>query len=210
MLLFLQRFHLAGNPRQEFQQQRQTHERQPFRERGRGRGQEQRSYNNIFAGFDAQLLAQAFNVEERLIRELQNERNGGAIVSVRGELGVINPPRSQRFDEEEERGGGGRRGRHSEREREREQREHRGREGRQDNGLEESICTMKIRTNIGDPSKADFYTPQAGHISTVSGVDLPILWWLQLSAEKGTLYNVSAKSCPTLEQFLNPYIYPYR
>lgn len=61
----------------------------------------------------------------------------------------------------------------------------------EENGLEETICTMRLRENIGDRSRADIYTPQAGRINTLNSHNLPILFWLQLSAEHGLLHNVS-------------------
>ncbi|KAI4326563.1 hypothetical protein MLD38_031865 [Melastoma candidum] len=57
------------------------------------------------------------------------------------------------------------------------------------NGLEETVCSMRLREQIGHPSRADLYTPGAGHISTVDSHNLPILFWLQLSATHGVLHN---------------------
>ena len=50
---------------------------------------------------------------------------------------------------------------------------------------------MKIKENIGKPSTADVYSPQAGRISTLNSLSMPILRHLRLSAERGFLYNVS-------------------
>ncbi|XP_024032266.1 legumin B-like, partial [Morus notabilis] len=64
------------------------------------------------------------------------------------------------------------------------------RDGRDcDNGLEETFCSMRLKENIGDPSRADIFTPQAGRISTVNSFNLPILRHLRLSAERGVLYK---------------------
>ncbi|XP_058770848.1 legumin J-like [Vicia villosa] len=57
------------------------------------------------------------------------------------------------------------------------------------NGLEETICTAKIRENIARPSRADLYNPRAGRISTVNSLTLPILRNLRLSAEYVLLYR---------------------
>lgn len=116
-------------------------------------------------------------------RRLQNENdNRNNIARVEGGLKVVRPPREHggRGWEEEPEG----------------QRErdvgYGGRGGRSDmNGLEETLCSMRLRENIGNPSRADVYTQQAGHISTLNSHKLPILYWLQLSAEKGHLYRVS-------------------
>lgn len=115
-------------------------------------------------------------MEQRLAKQLQNEKDKrGAIVKVKGDLQVIRPPRRQ-----------SERGSESEEESENE----RGQWGR-DNGLEETICTMKLKENIDDPSRSDIYTPEVGRISTLNSLNLPILKWLQLSAERGVLQNVS-------------------
>ncbi|KAE8735966.1 Legumin B [Hibiscus syriacus] len=45
---------------------------------------------------------------------------------------------------------------------------------------------LKHRT---DSSFADIFNPRGGRITTVNGFNLPILKWLQLSAERGVLYN---------------------
>ena len=87
--------------------------------------------------------------------------------------------REERWEEERER---------EQRERERDWRSPR---GDYDNGLEETFCSMRLKENIGDPSRADIFTPQAGRISTVNSFNLPILRHLRLSAERGVLYNVS-------------------
>ncbi|KAJ0111380.1 hypothetical protein Patl1_01775 [Pistacia atlantica] len=165
--MYPRKFNLAGNPEDEFQQQQQ--------QQSRGRRQsQQKSCNNIFCGFDTKILAEVFQVEQSLVKQLQNEKdNRGAIVKVKGDLQVIRPPRIQSergFESEEE----------SEYER--------GRRGR-DNGLEETICTMKLKENIHDPSRSDIYTPEVGRITSLNSLNLPILKWLQLSAERGVLQN---------------------
>ncbi|KAI5395202.1 legumin B-like [Lathyrus oleraceus] len=58
-----------------------------------------------------------------------------------------------------------------------------------ENGLEETICSAKIRENIARPSRADLYNPRAGRISTVNSLTLPILRNLRLSAEYVLLYR---------------------
>ncbi|KAI4301096.1 hypothetical protein L6164_034412 [Bauhinia variegata] len=61
--------------------------------------------------------------------------------------------------------------------------------GHGENGLEETICTLRVRENVGSPARADIYTPHAGRIATLNSVKLPILADLQLSAERGVLYK---------------------
>ncbi|CAK8571959.1 unnamed protein product [Lathyrus sativus] len=57
------------------------------------------------------------------------------------------------------------------------------------NGLEETICSVKIRENIARPSRTDLYNSRAGRISTVNSLTLPILRNLRLSAEYVRLYR---------------------
>ncbi|XP_058181367.1 11S globulin seed storage protein Ana o 2.0101-like [Rhododendron vialii] len=130
------------------------------------RGQEQWSGNNIFQGFDPQTLAEAFGVDEETSRRLQsNNDRRGFIVRVEKEFDVVRPPRYEEEEEERER------------------------EYRRVNGLEETICTAKIKENIDDPERADIYTARAGRIRTLNSQNLPILRNLQLSAKRAVLYR---------------------
>nr|A0A1L6K371.1 RecName: Full=11S globulin; AltName: Full=11S legumin; AltName: Allergen=Jug n 4; Contains: RecName: Full=11S globulin acidic chain; Contains: RecName: Full=11S globulin basic chain; Flags: Precursor [Juglans nigra]APR62629.1 legumin [Juglans nigra] len=184
-------FYLAGNPDDEFrpqgQQEYEQHRRQQQHQQRHGEpGQQQRgSGNNVFSGFDADFLADAFNVDTETARRLQSENDHRrSIVRVEGrQLQVIRPRWSREEQEREER-----KERERERESESERRQSR-RGGRDDNGLEETICTLRLRENIGDPSRADIYTEEAGRISTANSHTLPVLRWLQLSAERGALYS---------------------
>lgn len=58
------------------------------------------------------------------------------------------------------------------------------------NGLEETLCTAKLRENLDEPARADVYNPHGGRISSLNSLTLPVLSWLRLSAEKGVLYRV--------------------
>ncbi|XP_028758363.1 11S globulin [Neltuma alba] len=57
------------------------------------------------------------------------------------------------------------------------------------NGLEETICTLRVREHVGSAARADIYTPHAGRIATLNSIKLPILADLRLSAERGVLYE---------------------
>ncbi|XP_043693245.1 cocosin 1-like [Telopea speciosissima] len=153
------KFFLAGNP------QRQEGQRGERGERGE-RGSEEEG-TNIFNGFNTQLLSEVFGVDEETARKLQSEDDDrGTIVHVKRGLQLISPP--QRWEEEEE------------------QRE---RQERGANGLEETLCSIRLIENIDDPTRADVYNPHAGRISSLNSQKLPILNYLQLSAERGVLYS---------------------
>ena len=159
-----QTFYLAGNPEEEFKQifQQSPFSRDPSR---REAEQFSENKNTMFKGFDSRFLEEAFNVDAELVRKLQGQNdNRNNIVRVKGELELVSPMTSRGMEEERQR--------------------------YDENGLEETFCSMSIRKNIGRSSKADFFSPQAGRISSVNSLNLPILRHLRLSAEKGNLYSV--------------------
>lgn len=137
------------------------------------------NFGNIFQGLDVELIAESFRVESELARRVKGEDDRrGHIVEAQEELQIVQP----RFEE----GEGWER-----REREMERRwSRRGHGSRSPNGLEETLCTMRLRENIDNPVRADFYNPRAGRITSLNSFSLPILSYLQLSAEKGVLYRV--------------------
>ena len=180
------RFYLAGNPQDEFNQQGQSQSRRgqqgqsqwdqdQQQQRGRsghqqqqgGRSrhqQQQGNNNNIFAGFNTQLLADALNIDQQTAQQLQGQNdNRPQIVRVKGRLDFVQPAESEQ--EERQQQGQGR------------------------NGFEETFCNFRIKENIGRPSRADVFSPQAGRVSTLNSFKLPILRHLDLSAERGFFYN---------------------
>ncbi|PIN11027.1 hypothetical protein CDL12_16381 [Handroanthus impetiginosus] len=124
--------------------------------------QARETFYNIIQSFDPTMLADAYNVPEELVRRMQTEeKERGLIVMARERMSFIHP------------------------EEEREQREWR---GERDNGLEETLCTMKISFNLESRREADIYSRQAGKVNIVDRHKLPILKYLDLSAEKGNLF----------------------
>ncbi|KAI6693542.1 hypothetical protein NL676_021252 [Syzygium grande] len=153
----------------------------------RGQQQQQESFSNIFSGFDDDILSDSFNVENELVQRLKGQCDQrGHIVEAQDELQVLSP----RYD----RGKEGER--EWEREREWQERSRRGHgifnntsEDAGANGLEEILCTLRLRENIDNPERADIYNPRGGRITTLNSFSLPILSHLQLSAERGVLYR---------------------
>ncbi|CAN4091119.1 unnamed protein product [Withania somnifera] len=167
-------FFLAGNPHPKGLSGSRYEEE--IHSRGEQEQPPQQSSGNFIDGFDKDLMADAFNVDRELIRRLEGrEDQRGQIVRAE-RFDVLSPE----FEEEEE-----------EEQHHRPRREHEGRRGFFPNGLEETICTMRIRENLGRPSRADVYNPRGGRVSTLNSHKLPILNWLQLSAERGVLYQAS-------------------
>ncbi|CAA6655281.1 unnamed protein product [Spirodela intermedia] len=60
-------------------------------------------------------------------------------------------------------------------------------EEQEDNGLEETLCNLRLDENIADPAKFDIYSRQGGHLTTLNSQKLPVLRLLRLSAERGHL-----------------------
>ncbi|KAJ3679396.1 hypothetical protein LUZ60_017407 [Juncus effusus] len=127
---------------------------------------------SILNGFDIQLLAEALGVNPELVRKLQTRtEQGGEIVHVQHGFQLLRASRSQEPQQEQEFQG------------ERYQ-EGTGLQGNYSNGLDESFCTMRIRENIDDPSRADFFNPRAGRITTINSQKLPILNNVQMSVSR--------------------------
>ncbi|XWS53810.1 hypothetical protein CRYUN_Cryun10bG0032100 [Craigia yunnanensis] len=206
------KFFLAGNPQEglvtggQRQSQRQSRDRsqsQGKSRRGEEEEQQESGGNNILGGFDEKLLAEVFGIDTKLARKLQNENDKrGAIVKMEHEFQLTSPEeteeeqRQQGSEEEEEeeeegseeeggqrreQGGGSRRQGHQKRQ---------GRKGERGsrNGLEETFCTMRLKHRT-DSSYADVFNPRAGRITTVNSFNLPVLQFLQLSAERGVLFK---------------------
>ncbi|KAK9067545.1 hypothetical protein SSX86_011656 [Deinandra increscens subsp. villosa] len=128
-------------------------------EQGKEQSPEEGS-SNIFRGFDLDILREAFNVDQETAEKLQSrDDNRGHIIRVERGLQVIRPP--MRIDQEIR--------------------------GPRDNGLEETVCSAKITSNINDASHADFYSPEAGWTNHLNSFKLPVLQMVQLSAERGVL-----------------------
>lgn len=131
------------------------------------RGQEsepaRQTFQNIIRAFDENLMAEAFDVPVETVRNMQKETNRGLIVKVEGGMRMIRP------DEGEEGG------------------EMYNDQG-PDNGLEETICNMRIHQNLDTRGQADVYSRQAGRLHLVNMQKLPILRYMDMSAEKGHLF----------------------
>lgn len=111
-------------------------------------------------------MAEAFNIPQEIVKRMQTvEEERGLIVMARERMRFIRP------DEEE-------------------QEEYRRGGSESDNGFEETFCTMNIRTNVESRRDADIYSRQAGKLNVVDRHKLPILKYMDMSAEKGNLYPV--------------------
>ncbi|KAK9146374.1 hypothetical protein Sjap_006277 [Stephania japonica] len=126
------------------------------------------NYNNIFSGFADEILQEVLGTSRETVERVKGRNDyRGHIILVRHGLQMIKPLRYEEEDEQQ----------------------------RQlttttaSNGFEETICTARLRENMGNPARADVYNPQAGYIRNVNRLNLPVLGYLYLSAERGVLYR---------------------
>ncbi|CAA7390488.1 unnamed protein product [Spirodela intermedia] len=148
---------LDRNPRRSFLAGRQQREGW---QRERGAEEESSGGGNIFGGFDDEILSEALGVSREVVRKLKSENDKrGSIIRVERGLQLAAP----RYEREAER------------------------EEQEDNGLEETLCNLRLDENIADPAKFDIYSRQGGHLTTLNSQKLPVLRLLRLSAERGHL-----------------------
>lgn len=137
------------------------------RERGSRRSHSvEDTFQNVFSAMDEQLLAESFNVPTELARKVQQVNGRGTIVKCDPQMRILSPS-----DEE------GEEYRH-------------GMNMEEENGIEETMCTMHIKHNTDFRREADLHTTQAGRINLVAAEKLPILQLLEMSAERGHLMPV--------------------
>nr|GLL30738.1 legumin A-like [Ipomoea trifida] len=77
--------------------------------------------------------------------------------------------------------------------------------GGSSNGLEETLCTARVRQNIDNPRRADIFDPQAGRFTTLNSLTLPIFGQVRLSAARGILnrnWGVVPKWCMNAHSFI--------
>ncbi|KAF8015858.1 LOW QUALITY PROTEIN: hypothetical protein BT93_H1413 [Corymbia citriodora subsp. variegata] len=168
----IRKFFIAGNPQQ---YQQQGGRARIIGRRGDKRGQQQQeSFGNVLSGFTNDILSDSFNVDDELVQKLKAEGDQrGHIVEVQNDLQILSPHTTgaSKASVSGRASVDGRR-RHN-----------------NTNGFEETLCTLRLRENVDNPERADVYNPRGGRITTLNSFSLPILSYLQLSAERGVLYR---------------------
>ncbi|KAG9445652.1 hypothetical protein H6P81_011780 [Aristolochia fimbriata] len=145
------------------------------RQAGGAGSEEEFDAENVIRPFDARLMADALGVSEQTVRRMQeNDERGFIVLAKQEEMRMIRPEEEEEEEERYRRGSS--RGDNNE---------------GVSNGLEEAYCNMKVNQNIDNPRDADVYSRQAGRINSVNMHKLPILSYLDMSAEKGNLYENS-------------------
>ncbi|MED6110767.1 hypothetical protein PIB30_045869 [Stylosanthes scabra] len=135
--------------------------------------QQENEGGNIFSGFSEEFLSHSFQVKQDIVRNLRGENER----EEEGSIVIVKGGLSILSPPE--------------------------RKDKNNNGIEETICTARVSMNIGKSVPADIINPQAGSLRTVNELDLPILNHLGLSAEYGSIhrdamfvphYNLNANS----------------
>nr|KYP44257.1 Glycinin [Cajanus cajan] len=211
-------FYLGGNP--DIENPETTKEQPQQQKRGGGRKQQQEEEEeeagSVLSGFSKHFLAQSFNIDEDLAEKLRSpEDDRKQIVKVEGGLSIISPmgqEQQQQEEEKEDEDEDEPRSRWEEKEEEEEEEEYETKHSRRKehgNGIEESICTVKLHESISRPSRADFYNPKAGRISTLNSATFPALTPFGLSAQYVVLYK-NGIYAPHWNQNANSVIYVIR
>lgn len=141
--------------------------------------------NNMLSGFDTQMLAEALGVNPELVRRLQSQNDQrGEIVFVKQGLQMLRPSRSKEMQQQQ-----------FEESMETQQQFGETMQGQRNmtNGLDETFCTMKIRTNIDIPSRADYFNQRGSRVALLNSQKLPILNIVQMSATRVVLQRVRSK-----------------
>ncbi|KAI4326561.1 hypothetical protein MLD38_031864 [Melastoma candidum] len=147
-----------------------------FRGQTEGRGG-RFNYRNIFQGFDEHMLAESYGVSPDLIRRMQSQNTDrGIMIQVRERMRVVAPEQDDEEFELEEEERFRRRRFNSEED-----------EAAARNGFEETFCTMKVRQNIEVRREAEVHSRQAGKLNLVNMHKMPILQYIDMSAERGRL-----------------------
>uniref|UniRef100_A0A0E0CIK2 RING-type domain-containing protein n=1 Tax=Oryza meridionalis TaxID=40149 RepID=A0A0E0CIK2_9ORYZ len=123
----------------------------------------QHSGQNIFSGFNTEVLSEALGINTEAAKRLQSQNDQrGDIIRVKHGLQLLKPTRTRRTTSIST---------------------------RQYNGLDENICTIKARVNIENPNRADYYNPRARRITLLNNQKFPILNLIGMGAARVNLYQ---------------------
>ncbi|KAG8081039.1 hypothetical protein GUJ93_ZPchr0007g5198 [Zizania palustris] len=135
--------------------------------------EQQSSNQNVFAGFNPEVLAEALGVSRQTASRLQglNDQRG-AIIRVEHGLQALQPSFQTEPTREEEQG-----------------QVYVPSQEQQQNGLDEISCSFKLRKNINNPQSTDIFNPRGGRITRANSQNFPILNIIQMSATRTVLQN---------------------
>ena len=158
---------------------------------------EQQFGQNIFSGFNVQLLSEAFGINQQTTRRIQSQNDQrGEIIRVKQGLQFLKPIVSQQEQAQQQAYQPIQRqeGQSTQYQQEQSMQYQETQEGQSWsggwNGLEENFCSLEARKNIENPKHADTYNPRAGRITRLNSKNFPILNLVQMSATRVNLYQV--------------------
>uniref|UniRef100_A0ACD5ZRQ4 Uncharacterized protein n=1 Tax=Avena sativa TaxID=4498 RepID=A0ACD5ZRQ4_AVESA len=156
---------------------------------------------NIFSGFNIQLLSEALGISQQAAQRIQSQNDQrGEIIRVSQGLQFLKPTVSQQGLVEQQayqpiRSQEGQStqyqvGQSTQYQEAQPTQYQVGQSGDKSfNGLEENFCSLEARQNIENPKRADTYNPRAGRITRLHGNNFPILNLVQMSATRVNLYQ---------------------
>ncbi|XP_006648611.1 glutelin type-A 1-like [Oryza brachyantha] len=147
--------------------------------------EQQSKHQNIFAGFNPDLLAEALSVSRQTamrLQELNDQR--GAIIRVEQGLQLALDPSFQAEQEQEEQP-------QEYLSSQQQQPTWSQRSGAcvQNNGLDEIMCAFKVSKNINSAQSTDIFNPRGGRITRANSQNFPVLNIIQMSATRTVLQN---------------------
>uniref|UniRef100_A0ACD5W443 Uncharacterized protein n=1 Tax=Avena sativa TaxID=4498 RepID=A0ACD5W443_AVESA len=150
---------------------------------------------NIFRGFNIQLLGEALGISEHTSQKLQNQSDQrGEIIRVNRALQFLQPivmqqQEQQSYQEDQSEATQPQVGQSQIEPSQTWQSQVEQSTSGGWNGLEENFCNHKPTMNIENPTRADTYNPRAGRITHVNNQKFPILNTVQMSATRVNLYQ---------------------
>uniref|UniRef100_A0ACD5TWQ3 Uncharacterized protein n=1 Tax=Avena sativa TaxID=4498 RepID=A0ACD5TWQ3_AVESA len=156
---------------------------------------------NIFSGFNIQLLSEALGISQQSAQRIQSQNDQrGEIIRVNQGLQFLKPTVSQQglvkqqayqpIRSQEGQSTQYQVGQSTQYQEAQPTQYQVGQSGDKSfNGLEENFCSLEARQNIENPKSADTYNPRAGRITRLHGNNFPILNLVQMSATRVNLYQ---------------------
>nr|CAA54153.1 12s globulin [Avena sativa] len=163
--------------------------------------EDQQFGQNIFSGFNIQLLSEALGISQQAAQRIQSQKEQrGEIIRVTQALQFLKPTMSQQelvehqayqpIQSQEGQSTQYQVGQSTQYQEGQSTQYQAGQsQDRSFNGLEENFCSLEARQNIGNPKRADTHNPRAGRITRLHGQNFPILNLVQMSATRVNLYQ---------------------
>ncbi|KAJ0967584.1 hypothetical protein J5N97_024501 [Dioscorea zingiberensis] len=153
----LRTFLLAGNFREQSSSTGQQYEQEKDPQRSG-------PHDNIIRAFDQQMISEALNIPQDIVRQMQRSDKRGHMIRVEQGLSLVWPEEQEEQEECMD--------------------EARPKESQFANGLEEAICYARVQYNLDRSEDSDIYSRQAGRLKSVDLNKLSALRFIDMSVEK--------------------------